>query len=120
MQELGAVLGGPGTDVLGGVGADGRPGQVARRRCSDSCTITRASSASSRSGEASSGLMSISLIHVLLDDELAEADQELLERRQIDRLAAADALERRVDLGLLHHPPGQGGIERRQSRASGP
>ena len=50
------------------------------------CRITRASRATGRSGEASSGLMSISLIQRLLDDQLAEADQELLQRRQVDRL----------------------------------
>ena len=36
--------------------------------------------------------MSISLIHALLDDQLAEAHQELLQRREVDRLAAAHAL----------------------------
>ena len=50
----------------------------------------------------------------LLDDQVAEANQKLLERGQVHRLAAAHAFERREDLGLLHHPPGQGGIERRQ------
>ena len=52
----------------------------------------------------------------LLDHELAEADQQLLERGQVDRLAAAHALERLVDLGLLHHAARQGGVERRQGQ----
>ena len=42
--------------------------------------------------------MSISLIQRLLDDQLAEPDQQLLQRGEIDRLAAADALEGREDL----------------------
>src|SRR5947209_6725223 len=50
----------------------------------------------------------------LFDDELAEPDQELLEGGEVDRLAAAHALERGVDAGLLHHPPRQGRVERRQ------
>ena len=52
----------------------------------------------------------------LLDDQVAEPDQELLERGQVHRRAAAHALERREDLGLLHHPPRQRGVERRQAQ----
>ena len=36
--------------------------------------------------------MSISLIQRLLDDQLAEAHQQLLQRGEIDRLAPAHAL----------------------------
>ena len=78
--------------------------------------MTRASRASSRSGEASKGLMSTSLIQLLLDDQVAEPDQELLEGSEVDRPATADSLECGVDLGLLHHPPSQGGVERRQGQ----
>ena len=41
--------------------------------------------------------MSISLIQRLLDDQLAEAHQQLFERGQVDRLAAAHALQRCED-----------------------
>ena len=67
-------------------------------------------------GRGEQGLMSISLIHRCSTTRSAEADQELLERGEVDRPAAAHALERREDLGLLHHPPGQRRIERRQAQ----
>ena len=92
ISERRAVLGGPGGDVLRRIGADRGPGQLVLGRPPGRAAITRASSASRPSGEASSGLMSISLIQRLLDDQLAEAHQELLERREVDRLAAAHAL----------------------------
>ena len=60
--------------------------------------------------------MSISLIAALLDDELAEADHQLLQRGQVDRRPAADALQGLEDPGPLHHPPGQGGVQRRQGQ----
>ena len=50
----------------------------------------------------------------LLDHQLAEAHQQLFQRREVHRLAAAHALQRREDLGLLHHAPGQRGVQRRQ------
>ena len=31
-------------------------------------------------------------------------------------MGAAHTSERREDLGLLHHPPGQGGLQRRQAK----
>ena len=100
-------------------------GRIARRGRSfgsvaGSWRTTRASSAMSRSGEASSGLMSSSAIQALLGDELAEADQQLLELGEVDAPAAADALERRVDLRALHHPAGERRVERAEGRARGP
>ena len=56
--------------------------------------------------------MSSSAIQRCSDDELAEADQQLLELGEVDAPAAADALERRVDLRPLHHPPGERRVER--------
>ena len=50
----------------------------------------------------------------LFDDELAEADQQLVERGEVDRRAAADALQRGEDLRPLHHPPRERRVERRQ------
>ncbi len=50
----------------------------------------------------------------LLDDELAEADEELLQRGEVDRPATAHALECRVDLRALHHPAGERARQRRQ------
>ena len=58
--------------------------------------------------------MSISLIQRLLDDELAEAHQELLQRREVDRRPAAHALERLEDAGPLHHAPRERRGQRRQ------
>ncbi len=115
-----AVLGRPGTDVLAlGYGRIAGRGSSASPM-SGPWTITRASSASSRSGEASNGLMSISLIHRCSTTRLAEPNQKLLERGQVHRRAAAHALERGEDLGLLHHPPGQRGVERRQPQGAVP
>ena len=58
--------------------------------------------------------MSISLIQALLDDQVAELHEELLERGEIDGLPAAHAFQGGVNVGLLHHPPRQGRVERRQ------
>ena len=61
--------------------------------------------------------MSISLIQRLLDHQVAEAHQELLQRAPgRPALPAADALQRRVDPGLLHHPPGERRVQRRQGQ----
>ena len=52
----------------------------------------------------------------LFGDELAEADHELFEGGEVHRLAAAHAFEGVVNLGALHHAPGQGGVEGRQGQ----
>ena len=69
--------------------------QLALRRVSGPCSTTRASSASSRSGEASSGLMSISLIHGCSTTSWLKRTRDLFQSAEIDRLAAANALESR-------------------------
>ena len=51
----------------------------------------------------------------LLDDEVAEAHEQLVEAREIDRGAATHAVERGEDARLLHHPARKRGVERRQS-----
>ena len=86
------------------------------RPTSGPCTITRASSASRPLGRGEQGVDVDLLDPGLLDDQLAEPHQELLQGREVDRLAAADALQGRVDPGLLHHPPGQGRVQRRQGQ----
>ena len=43
-------------------------------------------------------------------------NQEALQRLEIDRPAAAGALQRLEDFGLLHHAPGQRRVERRQGQ----
>ena len=50
----------------------------------------------------------------LLDHQLAEAHQQVFQRRQIHRLAPAHALQRGEDLGLLHQAQRQRGVQRRQ------
>ena len=50
----------------------------------------------------------------LFDNQLAEANQQAFQRLKVHRLAAADSLERLIDLGLLHHAARQGGVERGQ------
>ena len=62
--------------------------------------------------------MSTSLIQRLLDDEMAEPYQELLESGEVDRATAADSLERGKNLGVLHHPASQRGVERGQGEGS--
>ena len=54
----------------------------------------------------------------LLDDQIAKTDEQLLERRQVHRPPAANPSKRRENLGLLHHPAGQGAIERRQAEGA--
>ena len=83
-----------------------------------SWTITRASSARSRSGDASKGLMSISLIPRCSTTRWLNRTRSCSSAAQVHRRAAAHALERGEDLGLLHHPPGQRGIERRQAQCA--
>ena len=84
------------------------------RVTSGPCTTTRASSAIRPSGEASSGLMSISLIQRCSTTSWLKRTSSCFERGQVHRLAAAHALQRLVDLGLLHHPARQRGVQRRQ------
>ncbi len=50
----------------------------------------------------------------LLDDEQAEADEQLLQRGGVDRPPAADAAKRAGDRRPLDHPPGQRRRQRRQ------
>src|SRR5208337_5643759 len=43
-----------------------------------------------------------------IDDEIGEADDDLLELPEIDRLLPPDAPEHLVDAGLLHHQSREG------------
>ena len=52
---------------------------------------------------------------MLLGDELAEPDEELLELVEVHAAAPADPLERAVDLRALHHPSGKRRGKRRQT-----
>src|ERR1035437_8428869 len=54
----------------------------------------------------------------LLNHELAEAHQEICQRRLIDGLASANSFQRFEDVGLLHHPQGERGIQRRQGQGA--
>ena len=54
------------------------------------------------------------LDRAVLDDQLAEADQQLVERVEVARRAAARALQRREDFRLLHHPARERRVQRRQ------
>ena len=58
--------------------------------------------------------MSISLIQRCSATSALKRTISSFERRQVHRLAAAHALQRLVDLGLLHHAARQRGVERRQ------
>ena len=79
------------------------------------CTTTRASSAIRPSGDASSGLISISLIQRCSATSALKRTIRYFECGKIHRPAAAHAFERLVDLGLLHHAARQRGVERRQA-----
>ena len=94
--DLGAVLERPRSDVLRRVGADRERRQLVLGARSASCSTTRASSAISRSARGQQRIDVDLLDPALLDDQLAEAHQQLLQRGQVDRLAAAHALERLV------------------------
>ena len=74
----------------------------------------RASSARRPRADASSGLMSISRMRRLLDDQIAEPNQERGQRVEIDRRPPADAGERRGDPRLGDRAAGQRHVERRQ------
>ena len=54
----------------------------------------------------------------LLDDQLAEADDESIEGIEVDGFAAAHAFERGEDLRLLHLMAGERGGERRQRQGA--
>ena len=67
---------------------------------------------------AQSQLAPTEFLALLLDDELAETDQELLECGQIDRPAPANTLQGCVDARLLHHSTGESGIEGWQGQSA--
>ena len=54
----------------------------------------------------------------LLDDELAEADEQLLQRARSTGARPRTPLQRLEDAGLLHHPPRQRGVQRRQGQGA--
>ena len=54
----------------------------------------------------------------LLDNQLAEAHQQLFQRGDIDRRATANSFQRGEDFGLLHQAPRQGGVQRRQRQGA--
>ena len=114
-DHLGAILGGPGSDVLRGVRADGQSREVRDAEVGsvdDHPGIQRQEPL----GRGEQGIDVNLLDPLLLDDQMAEPDQELLEGSEVDRPATADSLECGVDLRLLHHPPSQGGVEQRQGQ----
>ncbi len=92
----------PGLGVLARIGTDGRTRQVRVRhvaRVQDDAGIERQQAV--RGGQQR---VDVQLGDGrLLDDQLAEADHELLEGSHVDAATAAHALEGRVDLGALHH-----------------
>ena len=51
-----------------------------------------------------------------VDHQLGQADEQFLELFQVRRRVVAVALEQRQDTGLLHHPPGQQAVQRRQAQ----
>ena len=62
--------------------------------------------------------MSISLIHGCSITSWLKRTMMLRRAGDIDRLAPADALEGFEDLGLLHQPPGERGVQRRQAQGA--
>ena len=95
-------------------------GRMARRgsSCSvsaGSCSTTRASSASKPVRRREQGIDVELRDGALLHHEHAEPDEQLLERVHVHRRAPADAPQRGRDAGLLDHPAGEGGVERRQA-----
>ena len=111
-----AVLGGPGGDVLRRIGADGGPGQlVARRRPGRGRSPGRRAPAS-RSGEASNGLMSISLIQGCSTTSWLKRTRSCSSAARSTGWRPRTPFERREDPGLLHHPPGQRRVQRRQGQ----
>ena len=81
---------------------------------SASWSTTRASRAMSRSGEASSGLMSISLIQRCSTTSWLKRTRSCSRASTSIGLATADPAERAGDLRPLDHPPGERRVERRQ------
>jgi hypothetical protein len=99
-----------------GIGSDRRAWQALvgeLRRMEDDPRIERDEAAPA---EARSGLTSISADPGQLDDEPAEANEDLLERGEVDGLATPHPLQRPVDLRALHHPTGEGRVERGQAQ----
>ena len=83
---VGAILELPdGAHVLAAGTAGWQGGGALSSVTSAAWTTTRASSAMSRSGEASSGLMSISAIQGCSTTSSDEADEELFEGGHVDR-----------------------------------
>ena len=110
----------PRADVLRRIGADRGRRQSRPRRRSAPCSTTRASSAISRSGDASSGLMSISLIQRCSTTSWLKRTSSCSSAARSTGARPRTPLQRREDPGLLHHPPRQRRVERRQRRARGP
>src|SRR5215469_18976105 len=54
----------------------------------------------------------------LLDDQLAEAHQQLFQGCHAHRLAPANAFQSLEDVGLLHHPKRKRGVQRRQGQSA--
>ena len=122
-----ADLGRPCRRILRRVRADGEPGQLVfanlRRMQDDArverdqparalCSRLRRRCARGRGGEQR---VDVDLLDPgLLDHELAETHQQARQRVEVDRRAAAHALERLVDHRLLHHAPRQRRVERGQ------
>ena len=89
-----SVLHFPWRNILRGIRPDGGARQVCYPRLPRHAATIRASRASNAPGDASSGLMSISLIRRLLDDKLAEAHQNLFKCGHIHGSAPANTLQR--------------------------
>ena len=51
-----------------------------------------------------------------VDDQLAETDEQFFELLQVGRRVIAVALEQGLDARLLHHPPGEEAVQRRQAQ----
>ena len=115
MVTLRAVLHLPAGGVLGRVGPDGQLGQLVLGRL----RVVQDDAGVERDQVVAGGKQRVDvdlLDPALFGDELAEADHELLQGGEVHRLAPAHAFEGVVDLGALHHAPGQGGVERRQGQ----
>jgi len=114
-SDLGSILVCPGSDVLRGVRADGQSRKVRNpdiETVNDDPGIQR----QEPFGRGEQGIDVDFLDPFLLNHQMAEPDHELLEGGDIDRSAATDSPQRGIDLRLLHHPPGQGRVERRQGQ----
>src|SRR3954453_22652388 len=52
----------------------------------------------------------------ILNHQPAESNENPLELAQVNRFAASDSPQRRVDSCVLHHASGKDGVQRRQSQ----